>query len=55
MWRLKLCYAASAVPLLQQNVLPLPYPGKGSTLLYPFRSSPLVAITFLYQPKDFFL
>lgn len=29
--------------------------GKGSILLYPFRSSPLLAITFLYHPKDFFL
>ena len=24
-------------------------------LLYPFRSSPLLAITFLYHPKDLFL
>ena len=29
--------------------------GKGSILLYPFKSSPLLAITFLYHPKDFFL
>lgn len=32
-----------------------PTSGKGSILLYPFRSSPLLAITFLYHPKDFFL
>ena len=37
------------------KMLPFSTSGKGSILLYPFRSSPLLAITFLYHPKDFFL
>ena len=47
--------AAHLFPKNAIKMLSFSTSGKGSILLYPFRSSPLLAITFLYHPKDFFL
>ena len=51
-------FVGAAVHLFPKNaikMLSFSTSEKGSILLYPFRSSPLLAITFLYHPKDFFL
>ena len=47
--------AAHLFPKNAIKMLSFSTSGKGSILLYPFRSSPLLAIIFLYHPKDFFL
>ena len=47
--------AAHLFPKNAIKMLSFSTSGKGSILLYPFRSSLLLAITFLYHPKDFFL
>ena len=47
--------AAHLFPKNAIKMLPFPDVEKDSIFLYPFRSSPLLTITFLYHPKDFFL